>query len=117
MQSFFFLHWVMFLVPQTMLKLQYVYTSEVRRACVREEQLRPREAERHPQEVAEAPRPVDVHAAQVLLLRVGVEAHGAKETRETKQVISVQVGDENLGDPTWEENTTLHYTQLDWSLK
>lgn len=54
----------------------------------------------------EAPGPVDVHTVQVLLLGVGVEAHSAKETRQPKQVISMQVGDENLGDSTWVENTT-----------
>ena len=73
-------------------------------ACIREEQLGAREAERHSQEVSEAPRTVDVHPVQVLLgVRVAVEAHCAKETRQTKQVISVQVGDENLGYPTWAE--------------
>lgn len=50
----------------------------------------------------EAPRPVDVHTVRALLgVGVGVEAHSAKETRQTKQVISMQVGDENLGDSTW----------------
>lgn len=60
----------------------------------------------------EAPGTVDVHTVQALLgFWVAVEAHSAKETRQTKQVISMQVGDENLGYSTWVENQiTYHYT-------
>lgn len=55
----------------------------------------------------EAPGAVDVHTVKVLLgVRVGVEAHSAKETRKTKQVISMQVGDKDLGDSPWVENMT-----------
>ena len=49
----------------------------------------------------EAPRPIDVHTVQVLLgVGVGVEAHSTEETRQTKKVISMQMGDKNLGDST-----------------
>lgn len=60
----------------------------------------------------EAPGPVDVDTVRLLQgVGVGVEAHGAKETRQTEQVIPMQVGDENLGDPTWAENNdTLSHT-------
>lgn len=82
-------------------RLNEVTSSEP--TCVREEQLRGREAKCHPQKMPQAPRPVDLHTVRALLgVWVGVEAHGAKETRQTKQVISMQVGNENLGDSTWQ---------------
>lgn len=75
-------------------------------ACVRKEQLRAGQAQRHPQKVPEAPGPVDVHTAELLLLlglRVAVQTHGTKESRQAKQVVSVQMRDENLGYSTWVE--------------
>ncbi|TNN29099.1 hypothetical protein EYF80_060754 [Liparis tanakae] len=51
--------------------------------CIREEQLGPH-----------------LHTAQLLLLRVGVEAHGAEQAGQAEQVVPVQVRDEHLGDPT-----------------
>ncbi len=79
-------------------------------ACIREEQLWSSEAKCHPEEVSEAPRPIDVHTVKTLLgVGVGVEAHSAKKTRQTKQMISMQVGDENLSDSTLEENMTYYY--------
>lgn len=51
--------------------------------------------------MSKAPGPVDIHTFQVLLgFSAAVEAYGAKKTRQTEQVVSVQVGDENLGDST-----------------
>lgn len=57
----------------------------------------------------EAPGSVDVNTVKGLLrVGVGVEADSTKETRQTKEVISMQVGDENLGDSTWVENMTYY---------
>lgn len=75
--------------------------------CIWEEQLRSSEAKSHPEKLPEAPGPVDINTFGALLgIRVGVEAHGAEETRQTKQVISMEMGDENLSDATYEDNMT-----------
>ena len=61
--------------------------------------------------MSKAPGPVDVHTIQVLLgVGVGVETHGAKETRQTEQVVSMQVRDENLGDSACVDKIMLLYT-------
>lgn len=67
-------------------------------ACVGEEQLWAGEAKRHPEKASEAAGTVNVQTTELLLgVGVAVETHSAKNTRQTKQVISMQVGDENLG--------------------
>lgn len=70
--------------------------------CIGEEQLRSCEAKSHPEKLSETLGPKDVHAVEILL-RVGirVETHSAEKTRQTKEVISMQMGDENLGDTSW----------------
>lgn len=56
----------------------------------------------------EAPGTEDVDTLLALLrVWVGAEAHGAQKTRQTKQVISMQVRDENLGYSTWAENNMM----------
>lgn len=68
---------------------------------VREEQLRAGQAQRHPQEMAEAAGPEHVHAFDARLGVGGqVETDGTEEARKTEQMVAVKVRDEHLADAT-----------------